>query len=248
MPRDQLNGITINGVALNEYLEKEGDSETRKDIIKVVRESTKKHFYYVPRVKCKHIKQPYEKRGPVMVISNVEIHQQNKESYIKKMLQTNNIKGSIVAVLLSGEKPLTAFQIKERINTICPSDPVKAAQIRVYIGYILKSEFGLQIEKNYKNGRTRGAEYFLRNEAKMQHSLESACEAANKMVAPTKKKLVDEKLDQIKKDNKESEPDIDEESNPWKFGYVQSEGTIVPPTIEINGKIEFHHHFHFHIH
>lgn len=237
-----LKGVTINGVALETYLGEVCDDATKQDVLRIVRESnSKKIHYHSPHIPC--YKPPKERNGPVTTYSNVEIHQQNRDSYIKKTLQTNNIKGCIVAVLLSGEKPLTAFQIKERINAICPSDPVKAAQIRVYIGYILRSELGLQIEKNYKDGRARGAEYFLRNEAKMQHSLESACDAAN-TVEQAKKKVVDENLNSIKTQPKQDDIAFKYLNEESETPPKNEETVVIPPRIRLEGEVHFHFHFH----
>lgn len=241
--QERLKGITVNGVALETYLGEVFDDATKKDVLRIVSESNnKKIIYHSPHIP--RYKPPKERNGPVTTYTNIEIHQQNKDNYIKKMLQTNDIKGSIVATLLSGEKPLNAFQIRERINAICLSDPVKSAQIRVYIGYILRSELGLQIEKNYKDGRARGAEYFLRNEAKMQHSLESAIDAAN-TVEQAKKKVVDENLDQIKKGLTGEESEAPQRPSIQFYpSETEDEAIVIPPRIRLEGEVHFHFHFH----
>lgn len=236
MPENDLKGITVNGVPLNSYLQEACNSHVAKEVMRIVRESGgKSNFYHHRRVKYKSHE---ERNGPVITANNMEIHEKNRDGYIKKAMTTNDIRSAIIGVLLSTEKPISAFDIKELINAQIPSDPVKSAQIRVHIGYIMKSELRDVISREYTQGRARGARYKMMNGAKMQHSFESACEAANRQVqehthtrAPKEKKLATGEL-KLEKDKK---PNIE---------FILTDKNELP-VLKVEGEINVNVHFHF---
>lgn len=226
---ENLKGITVNGEPLISYIEKVYNDKITKEVIKIVRESGgKTELYHYRRPKYK----PHEERnGPVNTVNNIEIHKRNRESYIKQAMATNDIKSAIVAVLISAEKPLTAFDIKSAINVPIASDPVKSAQIRVYIGYIMKSELSEDIQKNFTEGRSRGAQYWLSENAKMRHSFTSACQAAQVQIKDNTESV----KPRLQRSKHKSEPKID---------FILTDKNELPVLqVEVTGKIDININF-----
>jgi hypothetical protein len=151
---------------------------------------------------------------------------------------------------------MTLFKIKEEIEMRAEAffNP-KAAQLRVHMGYILKSSLSEEIIRNYPSGRTRGASYFLSEDAKTQHSLSTVCRLAQEIVpvkkkAPKKIATDNKKQDDIafKYFDEESETPKKSESANFKQGEkfypTKDEPIIIPPRIKIEGEMHFHFHFH----
>ena len=225
MPENEnLKDITVNGVPLFSYIKRACDEKIAREVMQIVRESGgKTELYHHRRPKYK----PHEERnGPVTTVSNVEIHQKNRDGYIKQAMTTDDIKSAIVAVLISAEKPLSAFEIKNIINVPIASDPIKNAQVRVHLGYIMKSELGVDIKKDFTQGRARGAEYFLIEPAKLRHSFESACQAAQTQVKDRTESV---------KPRRKVEPKID---------FVLTDKNELPVLqVEVTGRIDININF-----
>lgn len=225
MPENEnLKGITVNGVPLFSYIKQACDEKITREVMQIVRESGgKTELYHHRRPKYK----PHEERnGPVTTVSNVEIHKRNCNGYIKNAMSKNDVKGAIVAALMGAEKPLSAFEIKNIINNVIPSDPIKNAQVRVHIGYIMKSELGVDIEKDFKDGRSRGAVYWLIEPAKLRHSFESACQAAQEQIKDRTESV---------KPRQKAEPKID---------FVLTDKNELPVLqVEVTGKIDININF-----
>lgn len=233
---EKLKNITVNGVPIVSYLKQACDAKVTKEVMRIVRESGgKSNFYHRCRPKFK----PHEERnGPVTTVNNIEIHRQNRKSYIKQAMTTDDVRGAIIGVLLGSDKQLTAFEIKSIINEEIPSDPVKNAQIRVHIGYIMKSELQDDIMREYTEGRARGAKYFMLDNAKMCHSFTSAVNEANTPRKRPKKKLA---TDELKLDKKEPE----KQEGKRNIEFILTDKNELP-VLQVEGKIDINVHFHFH--
>lgn len=233
--RKTPKGVTINGVPLESYLEEVCSKKIEREVMSIVRESKNKNiFYHAPRTRCKKPKHNYERNGPVTNIPNIEIHRKNRESYIKQMMQSDNIRGAIVGILLSTDEPVTASKIKDIINEQVPSEPVKSAQIRVHLGYIMKSYLHSAIMKEFTEGKGRGATYCMKDMDRESYNLEGAAFHATEMVNKKKasKAEKDAPIDEDMKDN--PNPNID---------FVLTDKNNLP-VLEVSGRIDVHFHFH----
>lgn len=130
--------------------------------------------------------------------------------------------------------------MKKEIELRSDEVPPKSAQLRVHMGYILKSELGIDIVKTFTSGRTRGAEYWLDDKAKQRYSLELACKAAYTMI-PQKKRVVDENLNSIKKDK--TPPGGDKLKHKPNIEFILTDKNKLP-VLEVAGRIDIHFHFH----
>lgn len=233
MRNSKLKGITVNGVPLCSYLDDEPDERVASEVLRIVRESGgKSNFYHHRRPKYKSQE---ERNGPVTTVNNIEIHERNCNSYIKKAMASNNIKSAIVGVLISAPNPISAWDIKNRINSQIESDPVKSAQIRVHLGYIMKSELKDVITREYTEGRARGAKYFMQKEAKMQHSFETASAAAMNQVQERTETRAPKAESKIQRE-KEKAPNIE---------FILTDKNELP-VLKVEGEINVNVHFHLH--
>ena len=236
MQEGNSKGITIDGVPLESYLEKEEQEQVSKDVREIIKASKRNRgcIYFNPR---KGHKNEERGHGPVTQISNIEIHEKNLDSYIKQAMKTDDIRGAIVGVLLGTNRKISAFDIKQIINRVISSDPVKSAQIRVHLGYIMKSELGRTIIREYTEGRSRGAKYHMNDNARTHHSFESAIKAAYHIVEKRTRRVKPKQHpdpDAVSPGEDRGEPTID---------FILTDKNKLP-VLEVCGRIDVHFHFH----
>lgn len=238
-------GVTVNGIPLDSYLGKIKDKKIESEVMAIVRASKNQHLYHAIKTRCKKRKE--ERNGPVMTISNIEIHQKNKDNYIQQMGRHRDVKGMMVAILLSSPKQLSLFEMKQEFELRSDGFHPKAAQLRVHMGYLMKSELGSFITKDFTEGRQRGAKYIMSNEGKNRFNLETAVTAANNI----KKRVVDQNLKSIKKQPTPGGDKIQKTQDDIAFKYFDEESEtptketkIIPPRIRLEGEVHFHFHFH----
>lgn len=200
MPETPLKGVTVNGIPLDSYLGEVRSQKIEREVLRIVRESKSKHIHYHPP-RTTQCKPKEERNGPVMTIPNAEIHTQNLDSYIQRSSRTKNVKNIIIGILLAKDKELSLYQMKKECELRSDNFQPKAAQFRVFMGQIMKSELSRYILKEFTEGRQRGAKYFMTPEGKNKFTFDAAIEAANEQKkkrtksirkdAPAKDKIID---------------------------------------------------------
>lgn len=231
MPKQELKGITVNGVPLASYLEKKTNEQISYDVKEIIKASKRDRgcIYFQPK---KGHTNEERGHGPVTQVSNIEIHEKNLDGYIKQAMKTNDIRGAIVGVLLGSRNKVSAFDIKQNINRVISSDHIKNAQVRVHIGYIMKSELGKVVIREYTESRARGAKYHMKDEARLHHSLESATKAAYH--------IVEERTKRVKP---KQTPDEQRTASGPQIDFILTDKNKLP-VLEVCGRIDVHFHFH----
>jgi hypothetical protein len=227
----KLQGITVNGIPLDSYLGEIKNERIEAEVMAIVRASKCQHIYHPVRKKI--IKTKEERNGPVMSIPHEEIHHKNRENYIRRVMKKDDVRGAIIAVLLSAEKPLSAFEIKNIINEPIASDPVKGAQVRVHIGIIMKSKLSEVISKEFTDGRSRGAKYYMSLDGKRKYTLDLAIDAANQKI----KERTESLRGPINPPKEKKKP---------IFDFVLTDKNELPVLqVEVMGKIDININFNF---
>jgi len=145
---DKLNGITVGGKPVEEYLYEQSQDETKKQAITDFHQQSKKGgLYNDPHTRIKG------KKGRSKITTLLPRAQINREYWRKNMGASKNIMQKVVAILLSGE-PMTSDKIFLKLREEDGTYQKNQLTIPSRIGKLFESPLGcLMIRKNIGAGR-----------------------------------------------------------------------------------------------
>lgn len=138
----ELQGITFDGVPVEDLIdEEETDEKTKKEVKEVRKEEQKKPLYHDPLAKApKKIRYMDKKAGRVYKLTRAEI---NKEYWRDNMKSAKNILTKIMALMLTGEK----YSVLDFVDQMKDDEDLKdkiinQSNIATRITKLMRSELG----------------------------------------------------------------------------------------------------------